>query len=304
MLELVDANTKEAPSANDLQKMLEVAEDYVEKRDPMGAWRIDSCRGQQVPWQQSSFGVRKYINKPAHGREFYKLKVAMEGLWAGWTPAQKGEPMRQPMREVGYSMDGLKRLKDHYAHRDSNYLMNLFEAICEVNSGALGGKYKMHGEVVYLMWREEQAMLSEELFTALGQADTATGRGFCHADAGDTATTLYGKARFDWLVIQQHTLTVSCYPDNMAEETERWRQFKADLEWRAELPERIAQVNAVVVSVKENAEMLRKGTSMPKEYLDLQKERGLRLREKLQAARAHNETLRRMSALRSADASS
>ena len=128
------------------------------------------------------------------------------------------------MREVGYSIDGLERLKAHYKHTNSNYLMGLFDAIGTVCSDELGAVFTVKGEVICLNWNEDQPMMVEELFTALAQADTITGRGFCHADAGDTANKHYtkdGKEKFDWAKAQKDTLVHGCYLANMAEEMNR-----------------------------------------------------------------------------------
>lgn len=99
--------------------------------------------------------------------------------------------------------------------------MGLFDAIGNVRSAELGDVYTIKGEVICLNWEEDQPMLAEELFTALAQADTATGKGFCHADAGDTATKHYDKDRFNWPTIQQDTVVNSCFIANMAEEMDR-----------------------------------------------------------------------------------
>ena len=64
-------------------------------------------------------------------------------------------------------------------------------------------------------------MQAETLFTALAQADTGSGRGFCHADPGDTATSHYTDSKFKWFEIQQDVLINSCFVRNISKEVRR-----------------------------------------------------------------------------------
>ncbi|KAK5173212.1 uncharacterized protein LTR77_003334 [Saxophila tyrrhenica] len=218
MLELVDRVTNQAPSPNQLEQILQYADDYVEKRDPQAALLIDQYKKKKwATLQDMKNGDRAYMLNTKHRTKYREMRAAMKRLWANYTAAEMDLPMRQPMREVGYSKDCVERLQDHYAHRSSNYLMGLFDAICRVFASQLGGDFTIvdKGDIIYLAWRDQQPMLAETLYTALAQADTGHGRGFCHADPGDTATSHYKESSFKWSTMQQDVLTTSPFLRNI-----------------------------------------------------------------------------------------
>lgn len=225
MLELVDEFTNEAPSPAQLEQIIAWADDYVSLKDPATALLIDKyVKNRNATYADMLNGKRAYMkDQIGHPPQYKKFRNALKKLWRGFSPAQMDMPMRQPLREVGYSKVVASRLKQHYKHTDSNYLMGLFDAICHVQQAQLGQKFTIvdKGQLIFLMWRDLQPMQAETLFTALAQADTTSGRGFCHADPGDTATTHYTEARFKWHIIQQDVLVTSCFRKNAMREVDR-----------------------------------------------------------------------------------
>lgn len=91
-------------------------------------------------------------------------------------------PFAVPLCEVGWSVDPLTRLRSHERHSRSNYIMNLFEAICGVLYP--GSHYRMAQEVIYLVYRPEQAFAAEIFFKRACQGYIDRGSGFSHHGAG------------------------------------------------------------------------------------------------------------------------
>jgi hypothetical protein len=74
---------------------------------------------------------------------------------------ERDDPLLFPLCEVGYSNRSIKRLKSHKAHASSNYIMNLLEAIFIVFQDKFSDKYEIEQEVIYLIWKIDQAEVSE-----------------------------------------------------------------------------------------------------------------------------------------------
>lgn len=189
--EMVNPNTKLAPSANQLEKVLRYAEDYVEKKNHDAAFLIDHYK--HTSWQKarSQQGERAYMMDDktklwsnSHVERFDELKKAMRSVWANYSAVEMDLPMKQPMREVGYTANWTQRWKDHLSHSSTNYLMGLFDAICGVFEQQIGAKFTMAGEVIFKIWHPAQATSAESFFMTICRADTASGRGFSYENPG------------------------------------------------------------------------------------------------------------------------
>lgn len=149
------------------------------------ALQIDLHKHSKTTVSKIRAGDRKYLEKKAlHLSTVFKSKAAIEATSVGLTPAQMDESMDQPLRAVGYGKMVTVRKRNHAAHRSSNFLMNLLEAICAVFPNRLGGDlFVMKFEVIFLMWKASQCMLAEEMFDAIAQSNADGGRGFCQLTA-------------------------------------------------------------------------------------------------------------------------
>ncbi|KAF2164194.1 hypothetical protein M409DRAFT_56891 [Zasmidium cellare ATCC 36951] len=239
MLELVHRDTKQSLSVNQLKFVLRKAIDYVELRDHNAAFLIDNAF-KRTSAADVLNGARRYMKAPIQSQTFFQFAHHVEQMCAKIPQNRWDEPMAQPMREVGYGQYAIGRIGDHNSHNSSNYLMGLFDAICKAFEQELGGRYTIIGEVIFQCWDEEQCCPAEELFTCIAQADIASGRGFCHSDAGTTAMKAEGDEQFDWDEIRMDALKTSPYLANMRVELKVIQQVKElqdqlpDLEARLE----------------------------------------------------------------------
>ena len=175
----------EAPTAAHLLKIAEHVELYME--DDEAAWsvvrRIDNWKAAQGDWNKSSEeGMkrdqrRRYIpSNPA----WTKIRDFLEKMREFLRGRSQQDPLLQPLREIGYTIDGRSRVSSHEAHNSSNWLMNLFEAA----AADLNMPYRNRGAVIYLCWDRAQGVVGEILFSSLSQSYTKTGLGFNHEPAG------------------------------------------------------------------------------------------------------------------------
>ena len=90
-------------------------------------------------------------------------------------------PLSVPVVEIGISNDPEKRLRQHRHHENSNYLMNLAEAVFDVE---YPGCFHLKQYVIYACFRPIQTWLSEIALTQLAQGYVEGGGGFSHEIAG------------------------------------------------------------------------------------------------------------------------
>lgn len=138
---LVKLATGQSPSPEILSQVADLAIDkYLE--DDQYAARVDSAIGSSVAWEDTQRGARKYLdpqrtaavcNLPSLAR-VAKLGVlcrALQRRCAKVPKAKWQDPIPGSCSELGYSGYAIQRLSQHARHESSNYLMNLFAAICK-----------------------------------------------------------------------------------------------------------------------------------------------------------------------------
>ena len=105
-------------------------------------------------------------------------------------------PLTAPVIEIGFSIDHVGRRREHRQHRNSNYLMNLAEALFKY----LYPRYfRLQQLVIYSCYQPTQCWFSEVILTQLGQGYTEGGGGFSHYTAGLSNGAPYRKtSRQDW----------------------------------------------------------------------------------------------------------
>jgi len=99
-------------------------------------------------------------------------------------------PLSAPVIEIGFSIDSHDRLKQHARHRNSNYLMNLSEAVFEY---CYPKCFRLQQQIIFNCYAKEQPWLSEIVLTQLGQGYTEGGGGFSHHPAGNSNGSAYRK---------------------------------------------------------------------------------------------------------------
>ncbi|KAL8724963.1 MAG: hypothetical protein Q9166_007656 [cf. Caloplaca sp. 2 TL-2023] len=90
-------------------------------------------------------------------------------------------PLAAPVLEIGFSNGVRKRLRQHRKHRNSNYIMNLAEALFKHQYPKM---FCLKQHIIYNCWSADQPWPSEILLTRLGQGYVANGGGFSHYPAG------------------------------------------------------------------------------------------------------------------------
>lgn len=123
-------------------------------------------------------GKRAYIENGAARKNALEFIAAVRCRLHGMNP---DSPLSRPLCEVGYATFPLSRLRDHKSHKDSNYLMNLIEAVCKWR---FVNKYEIKGYVLFHLFEAAQSTVGEILFSRLSQCYMTRGGGFSHYPAG------------------------------------------------------------------------------------------------------------------------
>jgi hypothetical protein len=182
MQQLVN-NAGESPTPNELQNIIALARGYSDRTLSRSIVRaIDSAiyRGEDT-WKHP---YPRYLEpkRPSAAKTIKKfcdylekrLKPLIEEAGQGDTP------LTYPLVEFGYSKNSKTRLMQHRTHNSSNYIMNLFEAICLYQE--IG--YQMHQYIIYFCFEPDQVYVAEALFTRIGLGYIERGTGFSHHPAG------------------------------------------------------------------------------------------------------------------------
>ena len=203
---LVDAHTGDSPTPAELRDVIAGMESYCENTATGNdlAYDMESHRYPgNVDRADIDRGVRRYLKKQktaqnadrrtdapcatrlAKVRAFcVQLKKRLDLLPA----PEQSRPLRMPISEVGYAANCLARLEDHAAHRSSNYVTNLADAvICylqEVEGRFLGKQFIVHQFVIFNCWLPQQAILAEMFFTRIAHDYIYNGGGFSHYPTG------------------------------------------------------------------------------------------------------------------------
>jgi hypothetical protein len=131
-------------------------------------------------------------------------------------------PLRDPLIEIGYSVNSFDRLDQHARHRNSNYLMNLSQALFE---HLYPGMFRLQQQIVYACWRKEQTWLGEIVLTQLGQGYTEGAGGFSHYPAGHSNGSAYrSTSDKEW-----HGFAAEVYRDGIV-----FKELDKELEWAEE----------------------------------------------------------------------
>ena len=105
-------------------------------------------------------------------------------------------PLAAPVIEIGFSINPLHRLREHRQHQQSNYLMNLAEAMFK---HVYPGTFRLQQLVIYACYGPSHPWFSEIILTQLGQGYTEGAGGFSHYPAGRSNGSAYQKtSRGEW----------------------------------------------------------------------------------------------------------
>lgn len=126
-----------SPSPSELVALIDRLREYCKTDgDPVLAHHVDNYKTRTWHTLESSrSGKRKYLTKPGTAIQskrrvmevltFYDNLEARLRKTSGWA-----KPLDMPLVEFGYTHNAEQRLRAHRNHQQSNYLMNLTEAVC------------------------------------------------------------------------------------------------------------------------------------------------------------------------------
>lgn len=173
-----------SPTPNELRVIVEKMRSYCMGKEPKYANRVDNVRGSgNVSMKASEKGHRKYLTPTSSSDQSPNPERLDKALNFCDALAQRlknlpaealDKPLSAPLFEIGYTKHADKRLKSRGAHRSSNFLMNLTEAVCEVEHG---NKYHMMQFAVCLIWQREHGALSEVFLNHARRGYTAGAAG-------------------------------------------------------------------------------------------------------------------------------
>ncbi|KAI9878032.1 MAG: hypothetical protein M1830_002113 [Pleopsidium flavum] len=193
-----------SPTPEELTEVIKAMGDYCELRKDREqqhrAIRIDKAFNPNSRWGKARVenGEFKYLYSPTQGgpdhrpcqshidniNEFCRnLETRMQNLHNTplWT-----KPLTVPLVEYGYAGYPVQRLASHRAHQNSNYIMNLVDAICRV---LFHDRFHIEQYIIYHIFQPHQAVAAEVIFTRLGQGYIVDGGGFSHYLAGRSNQT-------------------------------------------------------------------------------------------------------------------
>ena len=180
-----------------------------------------SAKAKQKKKQQTGPKVAEWRYCKAHVIQTKAFIRALRQRLASIDPADLDKPLQFPLVEVGYAKESIKRLSAHKSHRNSNYIMNLMDALFTLWGPKIGSgqserpKYKIEQEVIALIWKVDQAEVSEIGLTKLAEGYIHNAGGFSHFPAGlsnDSAHRLRPKI---WSAAQEWMLENTCYTSNL-----------------------------------------------------------------------------------------
>ncbi|EON67079.1 hypothetical protein W97_06196 [Coniosporium apollinis CBS 100218] len=235
----------ESPSCKALAEMIEFLRAYVKGDDDQLAYEIDRVRNSHWTRQKAKAGARNYLSteaskksrrsvSPCRVETLHQFCDNLESRINGIPKPQWEAPLPgHPLSEVGYALNATKRFQQHKDHTNSNWLMNLVEAVC---AARFEGRLIMHQFVVFFIWDRPQAIIGECLFSKLCKSYVEDG-GFNYTSAGSSNWTILQLNDIEqWHRFQVHALSrpplqenIKNYHDRMREQWEEREKAKAEL---------------------------------------------------------------------------
>ena len=166
------------------------------------------------PRSRAKSGLRRYTDfstpfRPSFSQErrqkVLKFVSEMEKrIQPDLNSGRQDVPLSAPVVEVGFSINVLARLEQHSKHQNSNYIMNLAEAMLR---HLYGRSFRLQQSVIFTCWEPEHPWFSEIVLTQLAQGYTEWAGGFSHAAAGESNRGAYDSfSERTWVPLRHHSL--------------------------------------------------------------------------------------------------
>ena len=155
-------------------------------------WKPSSKNGNSSPSLERRQMVRHFVSE-------MKSRIQAERA--------KGRchiPFSAPVIEIGFSINSHHRLWEHRHHQNSNYLMNLAEAVLQY---VFPEMFRLQQRIIFGCFRPLQDWHAEVVLTQLAQGYTKGARGFSHYAAGFSNNSAWMKVPKErWAIFQWQTL--------------------------------------------------------------------------------------------------
>lgn len=198
--------------ASDLREVLNAMRQYTNCENEALMHSVDH----QIPWPGDRGTKGRYV---VVGEDFPKSRAEAITAFVDNVKARLencgDEDRLQPFFTVGYTNDPANRAKQHKAHSGSNYIINLYEAVCM----HLNLDQRLQNHVICLCWRAGHAEVAEIVAEELGCCQVATGAGFRYHPSGGSNISANA---YSWRAWQLYEM----YAEEHTSYTER---FNADL---------------------------------------------------------------------------
>ena len=187
-----------SPNTSQMRRIIRHVRKYMdfEGADPAAineADEIDRLFDPSLSHSETKHGHRRYLSGGAIGGVLQPPKDCrlaqvedfcdrLEARLKDVATADKYKPMDWPLCEFGISWHLMFRLAQHECHTQSNYIMNLSEAVAVYLYGAPA--YRIRQYVLYIIPYPFLLELAEIFVTKVGYGMVRFGGGFCHAFAG------------------------------------------------------------------------------------------------------------------------
>ena len=188
-----------SPTPEQWQRVCEQMLKYVQKDGQYNdlAQQIDQQLHPKPEWPKDLAykGLRRYTEWRSYLEKGNHTPDSVHRRWVKYFVDQlqermKGHPIHAPLNvpvvEIGFSNDPRKRLRQHRHHESSNYLMNLAEAVFDME---YPGSFHLQQNIVFACYRPIHTWLSEIIVTQLAQGYVEGGAGFSHEPAGRSNTS-------------------------------------------------------------------------------------------------------------------
>lgn len=199
VLELTDKIGR-APTLQQMRHFVDAARAYMSKgvlvstddedilqTDADFALCVDSIFGELTEEQtaESASGWRKYLHTSTARQSLRTMLDQLEDRLHSLEEGGHGQDEAVPfvLRDVGYSDNARTRIMNHEkVQGTANQLLSIFCAIAQTHKDL--AEFSVHGEVIFLGFRDTHASLAEIMFSLLAQTYIETGTGFNSVEAG------------------------------------------------------------------------------------------------------------------------
>ncbi|KAI6835784.1 hypothetical protein KC332_g5425 [Hortaea werneckii] len=223
---------------------------------------VDGAIGHSISTYFTHCGARKYLSKRegdwcnypslAHAKDLGILCRALKRRCAAVDPTQWDKPLPGSFVEFGFSSQVKTRLEEHQNHINSNYLMNLLEAISKAK---LGSGFGFDRFVLYHIHGLDLVELAEVYWTRCGQGYSKNGGGCSYAAAGGSTDS-------------RHSFTASDYDDFFDYSySQSFVNENVDT-FKAKFAKRVADLEAEAAAIAAGNEKMRKAFSLQQEVED------------------------------------